>query len=363
MKQSRLHEQHASLGAVFGETAGWTMPLHYGNPEAEYKAVRNGVGIADLSHRGRINVTGEDRVKWLQGVISNDILPLKTDQGIYSGFLNHKGRMLSYFRVYLLAESLLVEDVGEIGDATLQALKKFLLYGTKAKMENWVESRGLLLVSGPKAAELIKLTFGADVSGMKPISSLPHEMAGHQGLIFRTDETGETDFEVLLPSDGLAAAWEQLLAANKSMGVQPFGTDTRNVLRVEAGLPVAGHDITDEIVPHEANLEGKAFSLTKGCYPGQELVARMDTYHSVRRHLAGLVLKDAVVPRKGDKLFSGDREVGWVSSAVHSPHLKSVIAMGFPLKDFSAPDATLEVEHDGRRHEATVRALPFYTRH
>jgi glycine cleavage system T protein len=362
MNQSRLHDQHAALGAAFGETAGWTMPKHYGNPDAEYKTVRTGVGIADLSHRGRLRVTGDDRVKWLQGVISNDLLPLTPGQGLYSSFLNHKGRMLTYFRVYLLADWLLIEDVGEIGDTTLQSLKKFLLYGTKAKMENLAEPWGLLLVSGPKAADLIKTALGADAGGLKPIACLPREIAGRQGLILRTEETGETDFEILLPSDGLAAAWEHLLKAGASMGVTPFGTDTREVLRIEAGLPVAGHDITDEIVPHEANLEGKAFSLSKGCYPGQELVARMDTYGSVRRHLSGLILKDAVVPSKGAKLFSGDREVGWISSAVRSPSIGSVIAFGFPLRDFSKPGTALTVDINGQRHDATVHALPFYAK-
>lgn len=362
MKRSSLHDRHTALGAVFSEVAGWTMPKHYGHSDAEYKAVRNSVGIADLSHRGRLNVVGDDRVKWLQGIISNDLLPLKPGQGLYSSFLNHKGRMLTYFRVYLLAESLLVEDVGEIGEVTLQAFKKFLLYGTKAKMESWADSRGLLLVSGSKAAELIKAAFGADVTGLKPISCLPYEITGQQGLFLRTEETGEMDVELLLPSDGLAAAWDQLLKAGASMGVQAFGTDTHNILRLEAGLPMAGHDITDEIVPHEANLEGKAFSLSKGCYPGQELIARMDTYHSVRRHLAGLTLSNAEIPSKGDRLFSGDREVGWISSAVQSLATGSVIALGFPLKDFCAPNTVLEVEHDGRRYQATVHALPFYTR-
>ncbi|MDX2252445.1 MAG: glycine cleavage T C-terminal barrel domain-containing protein, partial [Nitrospira sp.] len=130
----------------------------------------------------------------------------------------------------------------------------------------------------------------------------------------------------------------------------------------EAGIPKAGPDLNEEIVPPEANLEGKAFSLTKGCYPGQEVVARMDTYGSVRRHLVGLVLKDAASPPKGAKLFSGDREVGWISSAVYSPQLNKVIAFGFPLRDFSKPDTALTVEINGARHEATVHALPFYSR-
>lgn len=360
MKRSSLHDQHKALGATFGDVAGWEMPLHYGKAEAEHAAVRQGVGVADLSHRGRVKVTGDDRVKWLQSVISNDILPLKPGQGIHSSFLTHKGKMLTYFRVYALAESFMLEDVGEIGDATHQALRKFLLYGTKAKMENCVESWGLLLVSGPKTTDLVKTAFDADVGSLAPLSFVTKEIAGHQALFIRTEETGETDIEIMLPADGMAAVWDKLWSAGRPMGLTPFGTEAREMLRVEAGLPNAGPDLNEEIVPPEANLEGKAFSLSKGCYPGQEVVARMDTYGSVRRRMAGLVLNDPVVPPKGAKLFSGDREVGWVSSAVRSPSVGSVIALGFPLRDFSKPDTALTVDVDGKRHAATVRALPFY---
>jgi len=362
MKHSRLHEHHLKLGAAFDEAAGWEMPLHYGNAEAEYAAVRGSAGIADLSHRSRLSVTGDDRIKWLQSVISNDILPLKPGQGLYSSFLNHKGKMLTYFRVYALADSLMLEDVGEIGDVTLQVLRKFLLYGTKAKLENCAGTWGLLLVSGPKAIELIKTALGADVSGLTPLSFIMHEVAGQQVLLIRTEETGEIDIEVLIPAEGVIPAWEKLWSAGQPMGLKPFGTEAREMLRMEAGLPKAGPDLNEEIVPPEANLEGKAFSLSKGCYPGQEVVARMDTYGNVRRKLVGLVLKDPVIPPAKAKLFSGDREVGWISSATKSPHLKSLIAFGFPLRDFSNPDTALTVEINGQRHDATVQALPFYTR-
>lgn len=362
MKQSKLHDRHLKLGAAFGEAAGWEMPLHYGNAQAEHTAVRHGVGIADLSHRGRLRVTGDDRVKWLQSVISNDILPLKPGQGLYSSFLTHKGKMLTYFRVYALAESLMLEDAGEIGDTTFQALRKFLLYGTKAKMENCADTWGLLLVSGPKTTDCVKTAFGSDVSGLQPLSLVAQDISGHQALLLRTEETGEIDIEVLIPADGVVAAWERLLSAGQPMGLKPFGIEAREMLRMEAGLPKAGPDLNDEIVPPEANLEGKAFSLSKGCYPGQEVVARMDTYGSVRRRLVGLALKDPVIPPQGAKLFSGDREVGWISSAVHSPSVGNVIAFGFPLRDFSSPGTTLTVDVDGQPHDATVQQLPFYTR-
>lgn len=362
MKQSRLHEHHKRQGASFEEVTGWNVPLHYVDVEAEHRAVRQSVGLADLSHRGKARVTGEDRVKWLQSVISNDILPLQRGQGCYSSFLTHKGKMLTYFRVYMQADAVMLEDVGEIGDATYSALRKFLLYGTKAKMENCVESWGLLLISGPKANLVVKAAFGTDVEDLKPVNFIEATIGGQNALVIRTEETGEQDIEILIPADGLVPAWERVIEAGKPHGIKPFGSEAREALRVEAGIPKAGPDLNEEIVPPEANLEAKAFSLSKGCYPGQEVVARMDTYGSVRRKMVGLVMKDQSIPPHGAKLFSGEREVGWVSSATFSPQLNAPIAFAFPLRDFTAPDTELTVDVDGMRLPVTVKALPFYNR-
>ncbi|MGZ8385205.1 MAG: CAF17-like 4Fe-4S cluster assembly/insertion protein YgfZ [Nitrospira sp.] len=363
MKQSRLYAQHGRLGATFEEVAGWEIPTHYGDAAAEYRAVRQAVGIADLSHRGKLRVTGEDRVKWLQSIISNDILPLQPGQGRYSSLLTHKGKMLTYFRLYMQTEGVMLEDVGEIGDTTFQALRKFLLYGVKAKMENCAESWGLLLISGPKAAHVVQSAFGVDVTDLKPVDFVTAQIGGHHALVLCTEETGEVDIEVLLPADCLLTAWTSVMQAGEKFGIRAIGNHAREALRTEAGIPKAGSDLNEEIVPPEANLEGKAFSLSKGCYPGQEVVARMDTYGNVRRKLVGLVLHDSVVPSHGTKLYSGDREVGWISSAVRSPQLNKTIAFGFPLRDFSKPGTELTVEFEGGRHPATIQTLPFYTKH
>jgi folate-binding protein YgfZ len=276
--------------------------------------------------------------------------------------LTHKGKMLTYFRLYIQSDAVMVEDVGEIGEATFQALRKFLLYGTKAKMENCAETWGLLLVSGPKAAQLIQSAFGVDVTDLKPVDFVTAQIGGQQALVLRTEETGAVDIEILLPADSLVTAWTSAMQAGAKLGIRAIGTQTREALRMEAGLPKAGPDLNEEIVPPEANLEGKAFSLNKGCYPGQEVVARMDTYGNVRRKLVGLVLPDPVIPPHGAKLYSGDREVGWISSAVHSPQLDKTIAFGFPLRDFSTAGTELTVECDGSKHAATIHSLPFYTR-
>jgi aminomethyltransferase len=362
MKHSRLHQQHTQLGATFEEITGWEMPMHYGDIAAEHRAVREAVGIADLSHRGKLRVTGEDRVKWLQSVISNDILPLQPGQGRYSSLLTHKGKMLTYFRLYVQSDAVTVEDVGEIGEATFQALRKFLLYGTKAKVENCAENWGLLLISGPKAAQVVQSAFGVDVSDVKPVDFVTAQIGGQQALVLRTEETGAVDIEILLPADSLVIAWTSAMQAGAKSGIRAIGTQAREALRMEAGLPKAGPDLNEEIVPPEANLEGKAFSLNKGCYPGQEVVARMDTYGNVRRKLVGLVMADPVIPPHRAKLYSGDREVGWISSAVHSPQFNKTLAFGFPLRDFGTAGAELTVEWDGKKHMAIVQALPFYTR-
>jgi len=364
MKALPLREQHLERGAQFTEVAGWEVPGSYGDATTEYRAVRGAVGISDLSHRGILQVTGEDRVKWLQSIISNDLLPLSSGQGLYSSLLTHKGKMLTYFRVYVQQDRLLIEDVGEIGDTTVQALRKFLLYGTKAKLQQATDM-GLLLVSGPQTEVLITVALGIQpelIHQLQPLSFTTVEIEKQPAWLLRTEETGEFDLEIFVAASVLVTLWQKLLDVGAPLGIKPIGTEAREILRVEAGLPRAGIDLTEEIVPPEANLEGKAFSLNKGCYPGQEVVARMDTYGSIRRRMVGLLLADAVFPSRGAKLFSGDREVGWVTSVARSPRLDRPLAIGFPLRDFSAPGTSLAVDIDGARYAATVQQLPFYSR-
>ncbi len=360
MKQSALHTTHQRLEANFGPAGEWEMPLHYGDPIAEHHAVRTGVGIADLSHRGKLHVTGEDRVTWLQSIISNDILPLQSGDWLYSSFMTHKGKMLSYFRVYRLEESLLVEDMGESGAVTYDTFRRFLLYGTKAKMKNSGDTWGIVLISGPKAPDLIRQALGVDVAGLKAGTFLTHDLNGQPALIATTQETGEHDVEILMPNEAMDQTWNRLWETGEAVGLRAFGTEARESLRIEAGIPKLGPDLNERIVPPEANLEGKAFSLSKGCYPGQEVVARMDTYGTVKRRLVGLVIDSNTIPPPDAKVFSEDREVGWVSSAIHSPTLNKTLAFAFPLRDFTTPGTALAVDVNGQRHPCIVQALPFH---
>lgn len=361
MKVLSLHQQHQSLGATFHPYGEWEVPIHYGNAFLEYEAIHQQAGLADLSSRGKVLVTGDDRITWLQSIISNDILPLKPGQGRYSAFMNHKGKILSYFRVFLHHDTLFIEDVGEAGDQTYQALRKFLLYGTKAKLQNELERWGILLVTGPSSPKVLQQAFDVDVVSLQVLDTIPFTLDNTQGYIARTEETGETDFELFAPVEGLPSLWSHLLKAGKGVDLQPVGREALETSRIERGLARLGPELNEKIVPPEANLEGIAFSLSKGCYPGQEVVARMDTFGSVKRRMVGLIIEseDRRLPEAGAKLFSGPREVGWTASATFSPLLKKPIALGFPLRDFAKPQTTLEIEIQGHRVPASVSALPF----
>ncbi|MDR4494526.1 MAG: aminomethyltransferase family protein [Nitrospirales bacterium] len=361
MKHLPLNDQHTALGATFGIKGEWEIPSHYGRQESEYQAAHHTVGIADLSHRGTCLVTGEDRVKWLQSIISQDILPLQPGQGTLSTFMNHKGKILSYFRVYMRQEDLFLEDVGEVDDQTYQALRKFLLYGTKAKLSNGLNTWGIILVTGPQADSAIQQTLALAVKALENLQCLPFAFQNIEGFVVKTQETRSQDYEVFVPTDALVPLWELLLQTVQQENGSPLGSQTLEILRIEAGLPRLGIEINEHIVPPEANMEGKTFSLTKGCYPGQEVVARMDTYGAIKRRLVGLVIDspDKVVPTRGSKIFSGTREVGWISSAIFSPLLGKPIALGFPLRDFTKPATPLEVETEGLKIPAIVSPLPF----
>ena len=363
MKPSVLHSIHEELGAHFVALGDRSIPAHYGDHAAEHLAVRKTAGIADISHRGMLQVTGDDRVTWLQSIVSQDLRPLQPGKGCYSAFMSAKGKILSCFRVYLQPEAVLVEDVGEVGDQTFQAFRKFLLYGTKAKIKSLLESWGILLVSGPLASKILEDSFSISVKSLAPLCFVSFEIDGQYALVARTEETGEEDFELFASQEVLPSAWKRISAVGTPFGLRPFGSEARESLRLEAGIPRLGPDLNDQIVPPEANLEGKAFSLSKGCYPGQEVVARMDTYGSVKRRLVGLTVQApaGTVLSPGTKVFRGDREVGWISSAGFSPSLNQLIALAFPLRDFTAPETELEVEREGRRYPSTVHSLPFLT--
>ena len=298
-------------------------------------------GIAPLPHLGVIRVEGEDATRFLQGQLTQDFALLPDTEARLAAFCSAKGRMQASFVGFRRGpHEILLVCSRDLLAPTLKRLSMFVLRA-KARLSDASEQFRLLGVAGTALTAMV----------------------GHDSPPWRLSTVGEATLVSLHPSEGQPRA----LWVGPSTAAAPAGeamdADLWRWSDVRSGVATLSAPVVDAFVPQMLNFESVGgVSFKKGCYPGQEVVARMDTYGNVRRHLVGLLIQDQTVPAHGSKLFSGDREVGWISSAVLSPQRHAVLAFGFPLRDFSAPNTELTVEVAGTRHQATVHTLPFYQR-
>lgn len=338
---------------------------HDGDPKAEHAIVRNGVGIIDVSHRGKLIVSGVDRAAYLQGLVTNDILKLDDGAGMYCAILTPKGKMQSYFRIFGIDETFVIDLDGEAIEKTYPLLKRYLLYGTKAKLENVTASYGHLAIHGPLSETLLTKACEQTL----PVLTVPNcaktSIATHQLIIVKTDEYGEDGYDLLMPIESIKPVWERIRETATSNNIQPFGSvgsEALEILRIEAGTPRYGRELDEEVFPAEAWLEEKAVSLSKGCYMGQETVARIDTYGGVKRRLAGVTIGGRSIPEHGTELIGKDhdqRAAGRITSAVHSPSLHQVIGLAYLRSKYLEPGTELTITTDGKTQNATVVNLPF----
>ena len=351
-----LRAQHQQHGARFSPYGEWELPSDYGDPLSEYRAVREKVGVADLSHQHAFLITGKDRIPFLQNLISNDLNKLGEGKGLYTTLLTAKGRVLSDFYLYLLPDALLMDVEWTNAQKTVDQLMRFKLRSqVKIETPPW----GRLLLSGPQARPLLEALLGPLPIDQEK-SLFQRDSEGTTLLCIKQLTTGGEDYHLYVPSDRLEKVWERLFSAGGLFGLKPFGQLTLETVRIEAGRPRYGIDLDEHIIPIEAGLETEAISYTKGCYPGQEVMARIQTYGHVNKHLMGLTIEGSALPKREDKVFEGEKELGWITSATWSPFARKVIAMGYLRPQIATPGTTVEVEIDQLRKAAQVSALPFY---
>jgi len=331
------------------------------------RAARTTAVVAAFPAHDNLVVSGRDRIAFLQNLITNDLGLLTPTQGIYSLLLTAKGKIVADFFVYPLPpegssdssrhpDSLLIE----VAWASAATIKSHLLgYRFRAQVKIEMATTGKILVAGPGAASLLVRFFDA------PLPALAERGCVQMGEIFciRRSVTGEADYLLYLPAAQAAEVETALLAFGKDNGVTSIGPAALETLRIEAGLPRFGVDIDEQTFPAEAGLND-AVSETKGCYPGQEVVARIDTYGHVNKHLRGLVFAQSSdpLPQKSNLIFHEGQEVGRITSATISPHLNRGIALGFLRTVASAPETAVEVEIGDARSPARVVLPPFYPR-
>src|SRR5262245_5512893 len=350
-----LHDLHAALGARFGEADGHLLPLHYGDPAAEHRAVRERAGLIDRSQRGKVEVTGRDRVSFLQGMLSSDVKALQPGQGCPAAFLDAHGKIVSLLAVHCLADRLILELDRQLVESTLAALDRYLI-SERVEFEDASGASGILTLAGPAARAITEATVG------QAIPELPDRHHAHfagNGLevrVVRSEETGEDGYDLWASPAAAPLLWERALAA----GARPVGAEAWNVLRVEAGVVWRGVDVDASTHVMEAPLE-TGYSLSKGCYIGQEVIARVTYRGHVNRKIVGFRFPDGRIPDPGAAVRAGEAEAGRITSPVVSPRLGG-LALGFLRREHWEPGTRGEVAGAGGPVTAEVTALPFYRR-
>ena len=358
MKKTPLYEIHHALGAVFTKNnEDWELVEHFTDSQQEHRAVRQGVGVVDLSHRGRLRLIGNDRVAYLHRIISNDVEGLGVGEGNYATILTNRGKIIADMKVYVFEDFIGIETNAETRSTLYQELDKYLI-ADDVTIEDFTERTGAVGVHGPKSAELLQEVYGFDVGNLPEYHSLVGEIDGRRIICVRANEAGEVGYNLCTTSESIEWLWDTTLTKGRAFGVQPVGLTALNTLRIEGGIPHYGSELDDSIFPGEAELE-HSISYEKGCYIGQEIVARMKYRGHPNRLLRGFEIAGDTPPQKGDLLFDGDKEIGWITSAVVSPTLGKTIGMGYVRIAFTDEGSQVEVETADGRVNATVQLLPF----
>lgn len=356
MPQSPLHTVQQALGATFTEVAGWELPLHFGDVATEYWAVRQHVGLCDLAHRGIVRVTGKDRQRFLNAMVSNDTARLQPGQGCYATFLTNKGKMVADFVVYADAEAYWLELEPHVVPPLLQAITWFVI-SEDVEFHDESAAWGMLSLQGPQAEQLLGLVSDQPIPVLPRYGHCPWSLAGYPVRLVRQSHTGVPGYQLLAPLAMFGDLWQALWPHRAACAGQPVGMAALEVLRIEAGIPRYGQDITAETIPVEANLT-EAISYTKGCYIGQEVIARLDARGHVNRKLVGLRLEGTAIPPAHAVIASAERDVGWITSAAYSPGQGAPIALGYVRREVWAPGTRLTIQTADATMAATVVDLP-----
>ena len=320
-----------------------------------YDAVRDGgAGLIDLSARGRILISGSEAVMFLNGLITNDMKTLAVNTWMPAVFPNVQGRMLAAVRVIHRDDGFLIDTENATRDTVVKLLERFTLAGD-FRLTDLTQNTALLSIQGAKAPEIISAIFGETIAnpGREAVASV--DWQGKPLTIIRATHTAEDGFDLFVYATGVEALRDAFIKA----GAQPIADNTSETLRLEAGVARYGLDMDETNVVTETNLDD-AVSFTKGCYIGQEIIARIKYRGHVAKKLAGLILEGEVSLESGAKIFSvDDKEVGRVTSAGFSPRLARTIALGYLKYDYLSPGTGVKVVAGEEQIEAQVAVLPF----
>jgi folate-binding protein YgfZ len=363
VNMSPLDEVHRQSGATMIERDGWSVPSSYGDVLFEYAAVRErGAGLIDLSSRGRLLVSGSEAVQFLNGLITNDMKTLAENHWMPAAFPNVQGRLLASVRVVRQSShqltsgfsSFLIDTEPATHAQVRKTIERFTLAGD-FHLTDLTGQTALLSIQGTDAKNIIRTLFGDSAGGLEPHQLISTNWAQTSLTIIRASHTAANGFDLIIDAKSAAALWTALIGAS----ARPVGFDALEILRLEAGQPRFGIDMDETNVVSETGLDD-AVSFTKGCYLGQEIIARIKYRGHVAKKLSGLMLEPmAKIERDAKINFADGKEIGRVTSVTFSPHLGSTIALGYLKYDYLSPGTEVMVSAGDDVLPARVVALPF----
>jgi aminomethyltransferase len=358
MKHTPLYAAHQARGARFVDFGGWEMPVQYTGIIDEHQAVRQHVGLFDVSHMGEIELRGPHAVAVCQDLTVNDLDRLHDGQAQYSLLCRPNGGVVDDILVHRLSSErvLLCVNAANI-DKDFAWIHE---HRNGAEAINRSDEFAQLALQGPQATAVLRTTTALQLDAIPPFAFAEGPVAGRSALVAHTGYTGEDGWEIYCRPDDATAVWDALLEAGAGVGIKPAGLGARDTLRLERALPLYGHELTDETTPLEAGLSW-VVRFNKGPFIGRDALLRQREA-GVARRLIGLVLTEPGIPRQGYRLIGGGQVVGQITSGTKSPTLGKAIGLGYVASAWQKVGTTLGIEIRGRAVGAEVVQLPFYRR-
>ena len=353
MEPLSLHFLHEQAGARFSEVRGREVAADYGDFEAEYRAARQAVALHDASYHETLRITGEDRASFLHGMVTQDVKGLATGTAAYAAMVTAKGAMVADARILKREADLLLETEPGTGAKVKEFLEKYLI-SEDAELLEATGEWGLLRLLGPRTAEVLGAALGGAFEPLAANATREATVAGARVVLVGAPVFEKHQVDLLVPRGSLEAVWKALVEAGGAHGLKPLGFQALELLRVEAGVPRYGQDMVDTTIPLEANLT-HAISYNKGCYIGQEVIARATFRGQMARKLTGLLLGE-VDAAPGAELRKGEKKVGWLTSVVRSPTTGQRVALGYVHRDHLEPGTELTLAEGPT---VKVAPLPF----
>ena len=358
LKTTPLNTVHRQAGARMVDFGGWDMPVEYSGIIEEHLAVRQSVGLFDVSHMGEIEIRGPQALDLVEHVTPNQASRLKDGQAQYSALLYPPGTFVDDVLVHRFTSDhyfLCVNASNQEKDYSWIVSQNSFEAQVEFTSEKYVQ----LAIQGPQALETLGKLTATDLSAIHYYWFVQDYVQGVPAMIARTGYTGEDGFEIYLPPEAAEGLWDAVLDAGKEFGILPCGLGARNTLRLEAAMALYGHEIDDTITPYETRL-GWIVKLDKGDFVGRDVLVKQKA-DGVERRLAGLEMRGRGIGRDGYRVHCDGAE-GWITSGSPAPFLQKNIALCMLPVSAQEVGGTVEVEVRQRRVEAEIVKLPFYSR-